>query len=225
VQGPYFNDESGDTFSIIYAFTSEGFSYRELKDYVESVRARLLRVPDVNKVDLLGVQDEKIYIEFSTREVVSLGLIPGDVIRSLQAQNNVAPAGLVSTDKERILIFVSGAFGNEERNRLYREMAKVIEAYAPWRLDLSRYRNMLVQPWVQGFKKHPILRAEWQYALALSTPVIPVLRIGKMASLPREVDQGHCIDACATRPTQDAFDAAIHGFTKALARRSRSCSQ
>ena len=50
-----------------------------------------------------------------------------------------------------------------ERNRLYREMAKVIEAYAPWRLDISRYRNMLVQPWVQGFKKHPILHAEWQY--------------------------------------------------------------
>jgi len=50
-----------------------------------------------------------------------------------------------------------------ERNRLYREMAKIIEAYAPWRLDISRYRNMLVQPWVLGFKKHPILHAEWQY--------------------------------------------------------------
>jgi multidrug efflux pump subunit AcrB len=64
VQGPFFNDEFGDTYSVIYAFTSEGFSYRELKDYVEKVRAQLLRVPDVNKVDLLGVQDEKIYIEF-----------------------------------------------------------------------------------------------------------------------------------------------------------------
>jgi len=50
-----------------------------------------------------------------------------------------------------------------ERNRLYREMAKIIENYAPWRLDISRYRNMLAQPWVVGFKKHPILRAEWQY--------------------------------------------------------------
>ena len=48
-----------------------------------------------------------------------------------------------------------------ERNRLYHEMAKIIEDYAPWRLDISRYRNMLVQPWVLGYKKHPILRAEW----------------------------------------------------------------
>ena len=50
-----------------------------------------------------------------------------------------------------------------QRNRLYREMAKVIENYAPWRLDISRYRNQLAQPWVLGYKKHPILRAEWQY--------------------------------------------------------------
>ena len=50
-----------------------------------------------------------------------------------------------------------------ERNRLYREMAKIIETYAPWRLDISRYRNMLAQPRVLGFKKHPILHSEWQY--------------------------------------------------------------
>ena len=52
---------------------------------------------------------------------------------------------------------------SSERNRLYREMAKIIENYAPWRLDISRYRNMLAQPWVLGYKKHPILHAEWQY--------------------------------------------------------------
>src|SRR6478752_784937 len=67
VQGPFFNDEFGDTYSLIYAFTADGFSYRELRDYVDKARAQLLRVPDVNKVDLIGVQDEKIYIEFSTR--------------------------------------------------------------------------------------------------------------------------------------------------------------
>ena len=66
VQGPFFNDEFGDTYALIFALTSDGFSHRELRDYAERVRAELLSVPDVAKIDLLGSQDEKIYLEFST---------------------------------------------------------------------------------------------------------------------------------------------------------------
>src|SRR6188472_4436160 len=62
--GPGFNDEFGDTFGIVYGFTADGFSHRELKDYVEDVRSRLLQVPDVSKIDIIGAQDEKIYVEF-----------------------------------------------------------------------------------------------------------------------------------------------------------------
>jgi multidrug efflux pump subunit AcrB len=65
VVGPAFDDEFGDTFSIVYGFTADGFTQRELRDYVEAVRSRLFRVPDVSKVDMLGEQNETIYVEFS----------------------------------------------------------------------------------------------------------------------------------------------------------------
>lgn len=74
VVGPGFNDEFGDTFGIIYGFTADGFTHRELRDYVEKIRARLLRVADVSKVDIIGAQDEKIIIEFSTDKLAGLGL-------------------------------------------------------------------------------------------------------------------------------------------------------
>ena len=74
IVGPFFNDEFGDTYSLIYAFTADGFTHRELRDYAERLRAELLRVRDVAKVDLVGVQDEKIYLEFSTQQVAALGL-------------------------------------------------------------------------------------------------------------------------------------------------------
>ena len=72
--GPFFNDEFGDTYGIIYAFTSDGFSHRELKDYVETVRDELLHVADVAKVSKIGFQDEKVYIEFSSHQLAKLGI-------------------------------------------------------------------------------------------------------------------------------------------------------
>src|SRR5262249_44416509 len=69
IVGPFFNDEFGDTYSLIYAFTSDGFPMRELRDEVERVRAEFLRVPDVAKVDFIGTQDERIYLEFSTEQL------------------------------------------------------------------------------------------------------------------------------------------------------------
>ena len=73
VQGPFFNDEFGDTYALIFALTSDGFSHRELRDYAERVRAELLSVPDVAKIDLLGTQEEKIYLEFSTQRLAAMG--------------------------------------------------------------------------------------------------------------------------------------------------------
>src|SRR4029079_6624762 len=74
IVGPGFNDEFGDTFGIIYGFTADGFTHRELKDYVEDVRSRLLQVPDVSRIDVIGAQDEKIFVEFSTEQMAGLGL-------------------------------------------------------------------------------------------------------------------------------------------------------
>ena len=80
VQGPFFNDEFGDTYSLIFALTSDGFSHRELRDHAERVRGELLRVPDVAKIDLIGTQDEKIYLEFSTQQLAAMGLDISELI-------------------------------------------------------------------------------------------------------------------------------------------------
>ena len=77
VVGPFFNDDFGDTFGIIYAFTADGFTFRELRDYVEAARSRLLQVPDVSKIEVLGAQDEQIFIEFSTEKLAGLTILVG----------------------------------------------------------------------------------------------------------------------------------------------------
>ncbi len=83
VQGPFFNDEFGDTYALIFALTSDGFTHRELRDYAERVRAELLNVPDVAKIDLLGTQDEKVYLEFSTQQLAAMGLDISELIQTL----------------------------------------------------------------------------------------------------------------------------------------------
>ena len=113
VVGPGFNDEFGDTFGIIYGFTADGFTHRELRDYVEKIRQRLLRVADVSKIEILGAQDEQIIIEFSTEKLAGLGIDRAALIAALRAQNAVSPAGTLQTGDERLSIRVSGAFASE----------------------------------------------------------------------------------------------------------------
>ncbi|HUK01091.1 MAG TPA: efflux RND transporter permease subunit [Steroidobacteraceae bacterium] len=114
IVGPSFNDEFGDTYAVVYAFTSDGFTVRQLRDQVESVRSRLLHIPDVSKIDIFGAQDEKIYIEFSARRLAGLKLDRFALISALQAQNAVTPAGIVQTDSEKILVQVTGGFRTED---------------------------------------------------------------------------------------------------------------
>jgi len=113
VHGPVFNDDFGDTFGIIYAFTADGFTFRELRDRVEAIRSRLLLVPDVSKIELLGTQDEQIYIEFSTEKLAGLRLDYATIVAALQAQNVVRPAGILNTSRERLFLRVTGAFDSE----------------------------------------------------------------------------------------------------------------
>src|SRR5262249_17853940 len=110
--GPFF-DEFGDTYGIIYAFTADGFTHRELRDRVEEVRSRLLQVQDVSKIDIFGAQDERIYIEFSVRRLAGLGVDQQAVIRALQDQNAVIPAGIVQTQDEKIFVRVTGGFQSQ----------------------------------------------------------------------------------------------------------------
>ena len=114
IVGPGFNDEFGDTYGIVYGFTADGFTHRELKDHVDEVRKQLLELPDISKIDVLGAQDERVYVEFSTEQLAGLGIDRAALIAALEAQNAVTPQGLVQTDDEKILVRVSGAFRSEQ---------------------------------------------------------------------------------------------------------------
>lgn len=113
IVGPFFNDEFGDTFGIIYGFTADGFTHRELRDYVEEARSELLHVPDVSKIEILGAQDERIFIEFSMQEMASLGIDRTAVLNALATQNIVRPSGEIRTGTENMAVQVSGAFNSE----------------------------------------------------------------------------------------------------------------
>ncbi|WP_310199406.1 efflux RND transporter permease subunit [Ancylobacter sp. 3268] len=113
VVGPGFNDEFGDTFGLIYGFTADGFTHRELRDYVEQVRSRLLQVPDVSKIEILGAQDERIFVEFSMEELASLGINRQALVAALRSQNVVQPSGTLQTGDETLALQVSGAFDSE----------------------------------------------------------------------------------------------------------------
>ncbi len=110
IVGPFFNDEFGDTYSLLYAFSGEGFSYAELKAAADSARQQILRVKDVEKVDLIGVQDEKIYVEFSDKKLAELGLDTAAVAQILQAQNGMVPAGTVFSSQRNLPIRLTGPF-------------------------------------------------------------------------------------------------------------------
>ncbi|RMX05944.1 efflux RND transporter permease subunit [Corticibacter populi] len=111
VQGPFFVDDFGDVYGVIYALSGEGYSYAELKDAAEDVRQRLLRVPDVAKIELFGEQDERIYIEAPQGRLSQLGLNMNEVLAQLGQQNAVAAAGAVQGPGEQVLIRVEGQFG------------------------------------------------------------------------------------------------------------------
>lgn len=110
VQGPYFNDEFGDVYGVIYALQSDGFTEAEVKGFADDVRQQLLRVPDVNKVELFGVQDEKLYIEISQRRLSQLGLDMSQVLSQLGQQNAVESAGTVQTPLDVVQVRVAGQF-------------------------------------------------------------------------------------------------------------------
>jgi multidrug efflux pump subunit AcrB len=112
VLGPYFNDEFGDVFGIIYAFTADGFTHRELRDYVERIRSQILTVKNAAKAQLIGAQDQKFYLEFDTHQLAGLGVSRDEVIASLQEQNAVTPSGIVQTGLQKYAIRVSGAFNS-----------------------------------------------------------------------------------------------------------------
>lgn len=112
VRGPYFNDEFGDVYTNIFALAGDGFEPSQLHDYAERLRIELLRVPGVNKVDLIADQDQRVNVEISNARLSQLGLTPQQIAAAVDAQNAVAPAGTFETAQDRVLIRPSGQYRN-----------------------------------------------------------------------------------------------------------------
>jgi multidrug efflux pump len=108
--GPFFNDEFGDTYIAMYSFTTDGFSYAELRDYVDQARNGLLRVPGVEKVEVLGQQEEKVYVEFSYRKFAQLGISFQQLQAALTGYNAMTPAGVLNTADQAIFVRVGGHY-------------------------------------------------------------------------------------------------------------------
>ncbi len=117
VKGPFFNDEFGDTFGNLYAVTGDGFSVVELKAFADAARNEFLRVADVNKVELHGVQDQRIYVEASNAKLASLGLDPSVIAATLASTNTVQASGTVLTGSEQLRLVVSGEFDSVDAIR------------------------------------------------------------------------------------------------------------
>ncbi|TCT24187.1 efflux RND transporter permease subunit [Thiobaca trueperi] len=213
IVGPFFNDEFGDTFGIIYAFTADGFTHRELRDAVEDVRSRLLLVPDVSKIDILGAQDEVIYIDFASERLAGLGFDPNTLIAALRAQNIVSPAGVLRTGEESIALRVSGAFGSEQ------DIADVTFAIGERMLrlsDIAEVRRGFADP------PQPLFRVNGEPAIGLA---IAMRDGGDTLALGRNVAQAiaaitadlpHGIEPQLVADQPLTVDQAINDFTTSL---------
>lgn len=213
VVGPVFNDDFGDVFGNVYAFTADGLTQRQLRDYVEDVRAKVLTVPNVGKVNLIGAQDEVIFLEFSTREMAALGVSQQDVVQTLRAQNAITPSGVIEAGPERISVRVTGQFTSEEslrglnlrvNDRFFRlsDIATISRGYVDPPQALFRFKGEPAIGLAIGMKTGANLLA---FGEALHE---------QMHKITGELPIGVGVHLVADQPV--VVEEAVGGFTKAL---------
>jgi multidrug efflux pump len=213
VVGPFFNDRFGDVFGNIYAFTSDGLSQRQLRDYVEDARTKVLTLDDIGNVEVIGAQDEVIYLEFSTRKIAALGLDSQSVMQTLKEQNAVQASGVVDAGTERIALRVGGQFSSEESLRSIN--LRVNDRFFPL-TDIAEIKR--------GYQDPPqsLFSVNGKPAIGLAigmTPGANLLDFGKAldsrinaitADMPVGVDVSRVSDQPAV------VEEAVSGFTTAL---------
>ncbi|MDD2342971.1 MAG: efflux RND transporter permease subunit, partial [Tolumonas sp.] len=213
VSTPAVNDEFDDTFGTIYGFTSDGFSARELRDKVDDIRAELLTIPDVGKIDVLGAEEEQIVISFSPNKLAGLGIDTQQVITSIKAQNTVTPTGIVRTDNEKIALRVSGAFVSEQSIRDI--TLHIGNRFIPLSEIATISRNTAEPP-------VPIFKVNGEKALGLAISMAPtgnMLNFGqaiksKMASISAKLPYG--IDVIKVADQSAVVKEAVGGFVRVL---------
>ena len=213
VVGPFFNDDFGDVFGNVYAFTSDGISDRQLRDYVEEVRRGIVAIPNAGKVQLLGAQDEVIFLEISPTKLAAFGIDQQAMIAALQAQNAVVPSGVIEAGAERIRIKVSGQFDSEDQIRdlnfhfgerffRLRDVATVRRGYADPPTALFRYCGKPAIGLAIGMR-----------------PAANLLEFGEkleehMRHVVGDLPIGIEVNKVSDQP--QVVDEAVHGFVEAL---------
>ena len=214
IQGPFFNDEFGDVFGNVYALTAEGLDYPQLKDAAERIRDELLGIPNVGKVEIFGIQDEKIFVELSNTKLATLGIDQATIIQALNQQNAVAGAGFFETSEERIQIRPGGAFDTVQAVA----NTQIRSGNRSFRLgDIATVRRGTIDP--------PSTRVRYggKQALAIGVAMAKggdIIVLGKaldqrIASLQASLPLGMEIGTAASQP--DAVKRSVQAFVQSLA--------
>ncbi|NER66164.1 efflux RND transporter permease subunit [Pseudomonas sp. MAFF212427] len=218
IQGPGFNDEFGDVFGSVYAFTADGISMRQLRDYVEQARAEIREVPGLGKVEMIGQQDEVLYLNFSTRKLAALGIDQRQVVQALQAQNAVTPAGVIEAGPERISVRTSGQFASEKDlqevnlrldDRFYRlaDIAEISRGYVDPPTPMFRYDGKPAIGLAIGMKKGGNIQAFGQELQAKMHAVIADLPVG--VGVHTVSDQAVVVEEAVGGFTSALFEAVV----------------
>ena len=217
ITGPDFNDEYGDVYSALYMLTADGLSLAELKTRAEDIRQRLLRVPDVNKVDIIGERPQKIFIEFSHAKLAMLGLTPQQIFDSVARQNAVVSGGSVETSADRINLRVTGAFSG---------VAAI--AAVPVQADGQIFRLGDIATVKRGYEDPPsfIVREDGKPALGLGVSMqdgANIITLGKnlkgaMKAVTSELPVGIEVTQIADQPhiVNESVSEFVETFAEAL---------
>ena len=217
ILGPVVNDEFSDVDSILYMMTGDGADYAQLKKVAEGFRQRLLKVPGVTKIDLYGVQDERIFVEFSHAKLATLGITPQALFDSLAKQNNVTPAGTVETSSQRVPLRVTGALDG----------AKAV-AETPVESNGRVFRLGDIATVTHGFVDPPTYKVHQEGKPALGLGIVTakganILELGKDVhaasdDFMKAVPQGIELKQIADQPkvVETAVGEFVHSFVEAL---------
>lgn len=213
VMGPYINDRFDDVYGSIYAVTGDGFSYEEKRKYAENIRRRLTGVEDVQKVELLGVQKQEIYVEMDQNKLASFGIRPSDVFAMLQQQGAMMPAGMIHTDSRNVAIRVEGLLDTVES---LKELPIHVGERSFHLGDVASVTQMYADP------ETSLMYFNGKPAVGIAVSMAPGgnnLVLGK--NLEREIEKekaelpaGLDIEQVADQPS--VVNDSIHEFTKSL---------
>ena len=214
VLGPQVNDEYGDVYSVLYMLTADGLGPDKLKDFGEDIRQQLLSVPGVNKVDLIGTQGERIFIEFSHVKLATLGISPQAIFDSLARQNAVTPAGAFETGATSIPLRITGALDG----------VAAVEA-VPVAVGDRVFRLGDIATVSRGFTDPPssLVREDGRPSIGIGVSMVEngnIIALGKaldttMAGIEANLPVGLTVDKIADQPV--VVEHSIHEFVKSFA--------